>query len=499
MNFNNLFHREYRFVSHFWIFVFIQVFFSGNIFTQTKSDFEEIRKGVVQIRVYSQGLDFYSPWLREPPKGSTGTGFLIGNNQILTNAHVVSNGKFIQVQRYNQTEWYEVDVKYIGHDCDLAILQAKDSKFYEDEHIFEFGPIPELNSPIIVVGYPMGGDKISVSRGIVSRKDQSTYSHSEIDSHLVIQVDAAINPGNSGGPAIQDNKVVGVAFQVASKGENIGYLIPTTVIKYFLEDVKDGKYDGYVELGVRTINSYSSALRAYKKIPDNYTGVFVTKVFKGGSAENFLKKGDFLLEIDKLPIGNNGTVMLDHDSRVDFVEVVDNKHSGEMISFKFFRDGKEHNVRFPAKRMVDFDFMRNSYEDSVDYFVLGGLVFQNVSRNLLSAWSKNGDTQGGSQLHYRFFYFLDDDMNRDVESDVVLYRKLSHPINSSSDYFVNMIVESVNGKLIKNISDLKNICQSTTDKFIRIQFRDIETPLILNKKEVEEANTQIRKVYNLED
>lgn len=495
----NLFGKNHKSLSValFTLFIFLSAL--ENLIAQETPDFEQIRKGVVQIRVYSQGIDSYSPWLSEPPRGSTGTGFLIGDNRILTNAHVVSGGKFIQVQRHNQTEWYEVDVKFIGHDCDLAILQAKDPKFYEDGHIFELGPIPELNSPIMVVGYPMGGDKISVSRGIVSRKDQSTYSHSEIDSHLVIQVDAAINPGNSGGPAIQNNKVVGVAFQVASRGENIGYLIPTTVMRYFLDDVKDGKYDGYVELGIRTLNSYSSALRAYKKIPQEFNGVFVTKVFKGGSAENFLKKDDFLLEIDKLPIGKNGTVMLDKDSRVDFVEIVDNKHSGEMISFKVFREGNVTNVQFPAKRMADFDFMRNSYEDSVDYFVLGGLVFQPVSRNLLNAWSRSGDTQGGSQLHYRFHYFLDDEMNREVDGDVVLYRKLSHPINSSSDYFVNMIVKSVNGKVIKNISEFKKICQTTPDKFIRIQFRDIDTPLILNKKDAEKADRQIRKTYNLDN
>ncbi|MEZ5431637.1 MAG: serine protease [Verrucomicrobiales bacterium] len=77
----------------------------------------------------------------------------------------------------------------------------------------EIGGIPKLNTTVTAVGYPIGGDRISVTRGVVSRIDFRPYSHSAVDNHLTIQVDAAINPGNSGGPVLQDNKVVRVAFQ----------------------------------------------------------------------------------------------------------------------------------------------------------------------------------------------------------------------------------------------------------------------------------------------
>ncbi len=226
------------------IIIFLSIFLLSFPLSADEEDFDTIRKGVIQIKVFSQGFDAFSPWQTTKISTSTGTGFLISKDKILTNAHVISNAKFIQVQRHNQTSWYEVEVQYVAHDCDLAILKAKDPQFYEDSHVFDLGKIPELNSPVSVVGYPIGGDKISVTRGIVSRIEQSTYAHSQVDSHLVIQVDAAINPGNSGGPAIQGDKVVGVAFQVATRGENIGYLIPTTVVKYFLKDIEDGKYDG---------------------------------------------------------------------------------------------------------------------------------------------------------------------------------------------------------------------------------------------------------------
>ncbi|PJZ70625.1 serine protease [Leptospira perolatii] len=480
------------------IFLLFTIFLFSPIFSETKTDFDEIRKAVVQIRVYSQAVNPFSPWTTEGVRASSGTGFLIGGKRILTNAHVISNAKFIQVQRYDQTEWYRVKVLHIAHDCDLAVLEAESPNFYKDSKDLELGGIPELNSPLIVVGYPIGGNRVSVTRGIVSRKEQSVYSHSSVDSHLVLQVDAAINPGNSGGPAIQDNKVAGVAFQVATKGENIGYLIPTNVIRHFLKDIEDGKYDGYVELGIRTLNSFNVALRKSKGIPDDLEGVFVSRVLHNASAEGYLKDGDYLIELDGFPIGRNGTVTLDRDARVDFTEIVDNKHAGDLIRFKLLRKGQTLEVKFPAKKMQDFDFLRNQYDVPYEYAMIGGLVFQEMSRDLLTGWSRAGSTSGGSQFLYRFFYFIDDLLNKDKKADVVLYRKLAHPVNSSADYFLNLVLESVNGKPVKSLKDLKSILSSSKERFLQLKFLDVELPLVLDKNEAEKADEQIRATYNLE-
>ncbi len=66
---------------------------------------------------------------------------------------------------------------------------------------------------MLTYGFPLGGQDVSSTAGIVSRIESRRYVHSGADSHLVVQTDAAINPGNSGGPVVQDGKVVGVAFQ----------------------------------------------------------------------------------------------------------------------------------------------------------------------------------------------------------------------------------------------------------------------------------------------
>ncbi|WCJ34643.1 DegP protease 10 [Euphorbia peplus] len=100
----------------------------------------------------------------------------------------------------------------------------------------ELGDIPFLQQAVAVVGYPQGGDNISVTKGVVSRVEPTQYVHGATQL-MAIQIDAAINPGNSGGPAIMGNKVAGVAFQNLSGAENIGYIIPVPVIKHFIAGV----------------------------------------------------------------------------------------------------------------------------------------------------------------------------------------------------------------------------------------------------------------------
>ena len=80
-------------------------------------------------------------------------------------------------------------------------------------------------------------------------------------SGLRIQIDAALNPGNSGGPAVADGKIVGLVHSKLPKGENIGYLIAADEVRMFLDDLKDGKYHGKLQLWDHVEGTENEALR----------------------------------------------------------------------------------------------------------------------------------------------------------------------------------------------------------------------------------------------
>jgi S1-C subfamily serine protease len=173
----------------------------------------KIQKSLVRITSTEVEPDYRAPWNTGAIGRGVGAGFVIEGPRIMTNAHVVSNTRYLTVERDGDPNKYPARVVFVAHDCDLALITVDSPEFFKNMVPLGFGGIPELESTVSAYGYPIGGERMSVTTGIVSRIDFQLYTHSSIDQHLAIQISAQINPGNSGGPVMLNGKVVGVAFQ----------------------------------------------------------------------------------------------------------------------------------------------------------------------------------------------------------------------------------------------------------------------------------------------
>ncbi|MEN8256008.1 MAG: serine protease, partial [Verrucomicrobiota bacterium] len=255
---------------------------------------QEIERSVVKIVNQQNVFNWYAPWNSGSTGRGSGSGFVISKNRIMTNAHVAGNSAMLLVFFHNDPTPYPAKVTAIGHDCDLALLELLDPKRLEGVPPLEFDGLPEIRSQVFTCGYPMGGKRLSITAGVVSRIEMQQYVHSGVDRHLLIQTDAAINPGNSGGPVIQDSRVVGVAFQANRRLENMGSVIPTKVIEHFLTDLADGTYDGFPHLGIVSANLENPAARDYAGMSEGETGIRIDRLIRGCSTESILKPGDIV-------------------------------------------------------------------------------------------------------------------------------------------------------------------------------------------------------------
>jgi len=77
-----------------------------------------LEKSVVMIRCVQQEFDSVTPWKQTAMVQGTGSGFVIEGKRILTNAHNVSNYKYVEVKKQNLPKRYPASVTYVGHDCD---------------------------------------------------------------------------------------------------------------------------------------------------------------------------------------------------------------------------------------------------------------------------------------------------------------------------------------------------------------------------------------------
>ncbi len=450
---------------------------------------------IVNIEVSTLTPDYREPWNAGQPGAGSGTGWLVGKNRFVTNAHVVSNGTRLVIRTTSDPEPHPARVVAVGHDCDLAVVEALDGKHFEKLKPLEVGGIPDLNTEVSVIGYPIGGERISVTRGVVSRIDFQPYSHTGVDSHLTIQVDAAINPGNSGGPVLQDGKVVGVAFQAFSGrvAQNVGYMIPTPIIKRFLKDVEDGKYDHYVDFAISDFPIENPAQRKALGLANDGVGVMVADVEPVGSAGDLLKPGDVLLKLDGNPVLSNGLMRVD-GQLIDKNEVVERKFAGDKVKVDFLREGKPMQAEMTLKRFTPYVKLGEQFDERPRYLVYAGLVFQPMDRNLMDAYQLRDPI-----VSYVFDNYLAKKLYVERPEVVVLTTVLPDDVNSYLQGYAPSIVDEINGVKIKGMKDLKTALATKGEKpdFVVIKLLEKGRPLVLKRQLADEAHPQIMKSYRI--
>ncbi|MFD2257055.1 trypsin-like peptidase domain-containing protein [Luteolibacter algae] len=460
----------------------------------------KLYRSVLRIEVATQTPDYETPWNSGRFGGGIGTGFLIGKNQILTNAHVVSNQQRILITVHGSPEKYPAKVEYIAHDCDLALLSLEDFSDFEDFPVFPIGEIPLLESQVTVIGYPVGGDRLSVTKGIVSRIDFQPYSHSRADSHLVVQIDAAINPGNSGGPVLQDGKVVGVAFQGLRQADNTGYIIPTPVVKRFIKDISDGSYDHYAELGINEFPLHNPAMRKALGLEDNGQGVLITNVVPTTSADGVLQPGDVLISLDGNPVDSDGQVLVDGE-KVNLNEIVERKYAGDKVAIRFLRNGSWNDVEVTLKPLPASRMYAVQYEKKPRYVVFAGLVFQPLDTNLF-ATSKFKDVT----VRRLFTDYVSKGIFQEKKDIVILTQIEPDPVTSQIDNFTGLAVEKINGIPVTDLQQAHELLYTENPpEFHIIELYGANRPVIIPSAKVDEANQRVQRNYgisslsNLED
>lgn len=346
---------------------------------------QEQYRSVVKVFNVMSTPNYLMPWQNKPHRDSTGSGFAIEGRRIITNAHVVADSKHCQVRKHGEASKFTASVVGVSHECDLAMLTVEDDAFWEDLHPLELGGIPELQEAVTVVGYPTGGDNISVTGGVVSRVDFQQYAHGA-SNLLAVQIDAAINPGNSGGPAMLNGQVAGVAFQNLIGAENIGFIIPTNIVRHFLEEIEERGECSFVSLGVLCQPLDSPSLREYLGLHEysehNSNGVLVNKVMPLSSASDVLQSKDVLLAFNGEPIGCDGTVHFRGHERTSFDWLVTAGKVGEVARLLILRERQEQEVVVTlsaGKQLVPV----HQYDQLPSYFIVAGFVFSRLTQPYL--------------------------------------------------------------------------------------------------------------------
>lgn len=218
----------------FRIFAFITLFFSQFTFSQqTAQDlFSQYRDALYQIQMIDK---------KSGNKSSIGSGFRINDaGDIISNYHVISD--FVYYPEKYRIQYMdakgntgELTLKNFDVINDLSLLAIEPGNISGLPFVLA-ASLPEQGSNVYSLGNPHDLGMIVVPGTYNGLKKNSFYQR--------IHFTGSINPGMSGGPAVnQQGEIVGV--NVATAGNQIGFLIPLPKIKALADEQAIVSQDNY--------------------------------------------------------------------------------------------------------------------------------------------------------------------------------------------------------------------------------------------------------------
>lgn len=463
------------------------------------------------------------PWQTQPVESSSGSGAVVrihGRDVgVLTAAHVVADTRYLQIQRSTDrfsSEKFRARVAAVCHEIDLAFLVVDEpGRCWDDIKPLELGSaehLPHVFDKVHVVGYPVGGDAVSVTEGVVSRVEVQEYSHS-LRAGLALTVDAAINSGNSGGPLLDaaTGDVIGVAFQkLVGRGVELqGHAVPAPLIRRFLRDVEaeqakrpDEKLgDSPLRLHMPSLGcDYQSLEPASLRLalglddPPRH-GVLVNRLHCTDTRPA-LCPGDVLLAFNGLKLDDLGFCDL-LGRRLHFAAARDLCAVGAAVPLSVWRGGEELTVEHelpPTRHFVP----RGQYDCMPQYMVVGGLVFQPLSHEYLQGWSI------GERPPHLQGLFLGGHLTPDRTEAVMLSQVLADEVNAGYDsgWVGAPTVRAVNGESVRNLVHLASIIDSARERgggFLRFDVEMASGPfrVVLPVDGLAQADKRVSQIYGV--
>jgi serine protease Do len=181
--------------------------------------FSVLARGFEAETVYNSVVVVYSG-------NSIGSGFAVGVDCIITNAHVVADTSNVRVKTYSG-DTCSAAIVSIDTGLDIAVLVVSGVVFtpLKPASVDD----SKVGDEVYTIGAP-NSMAYTLTKGILSAKDR------KVGSQYYLQTDAAINSGNSGGPLLNnEGEVLGMNTLKMSDSEGIGLAIPITTAYAYLE------------------------------------------------------------------------------------------------------------------------------------------------------------------------------------------------------------------------------------------------------------------------
>lgn len=457
-------------------------------------------RSLLKVNVTSQPYDLHLPWQKQSPLNSRGLGVVLAGNRVLVTAQLVSDATYIELELPESGQKLPAKVIAVDYEANLALIESamgeeKQKAFFAGLRPMDVETGARLGDVVSVWQTGRVGDLIEtplrLNKALVRRYNV------EGSGFLVYEATGIVrSEGNSFTlPLIKDGKLAGLLLTYDSKNQ-VTSILPGPIIAHFLKDFADGQYEGFPGLGMEFQVTLDEQLRDYIGLAPDAPGVYITAVVKGGSAEQAgLKKGDILVSINGHEIDARGDYLDAAYGPMSASHLVRGQgYVGDKVELQVVREGKPLKLEGTLTRRKPDDYLVTPYrfDEGPPYVLMGGLLFQELSRPYLEAF---GEQQEDNPALLRLAHIArhPEELEESGRTKLVfLSLVVPTPAVQGYDQLGGIVVNKVNGKVINHLQDLDAAFAEPKNGLYTIELDDFPHILHLSADAVKRDNEGLR-------
>ncbi len=457
-----------------------------------------VGENVVYLRAVLRRFSAAAPHLQPEITERTGSAFFLKDGILITDLDTVRSAVLVEIRRDAASTFERARVLFQAPDAGLAVLRLETGDFPAGVEIDERRPA--AGSEISILGFDARTKFQEIRKAVVSEIGRGPIAGSDTDFHsMIIPASQSGLPGSlaTGGPVVVDGKVTGVYIRPQ---EGRPYILSASVFLHVLEDIKDGRYDGFPALGFRYGPAAAPTLRRYLGLGADVTGgVVIERVNHRSAAAGLVQPGDILLTINGKAVNPYGR-LADEPGIPGVDEYAASLQAGAFrsgawqnvsIPLEVLRTGNKRTLTLPLESEKGRAWKRKSSYDDRRYALAAGLVLQELDFDLFHTTA----VSTRSYLRYRYYHHDTDNLADTTDRTVILTGVLDDPVNLGASDFLYGAVADVNGHRVRSLEDFIREWKAAQERFVVIKFHDHPIPFVMQKDRISEAEKRIDRKY----
>lgn len=454
---------------------------------------------LVRVNVTGQAYDYARPWQKKAPFQKRALGAVLPKGRVLVTADLVANQNYIELERAETGDKTAAEVRVVDYEANLALVEPTEKKFLDGLSPMQLALDTVVGDRVAALQLEPTGALV-VTEGLVTTVQMMRYP-AEVSQFLTYRISMSMQYRDNSYtiPLTKNNKLAGLLLRYDPRSQVLD-AIPAPIIAHFLKEADDQNYRGFPSAGFSFFPTRDPQLRKFAGQTGKPGGVYVMSVEPNmPAAKAGLQVGDIITAIGNNEIDANGNYVDPLYGKLEFTNLITSRaFAGDSVPFQIQRAGKPMQINIVVERRSADDYVVPPYtlDKPPPYVVLGGLIFQELSRQYLKEWGGNWQKDAPQRLVYldRFQSELFPEGNRRV---VVMTQVL--PANSTIGYdeFGYLQVTKVNGREVKSLRDVAEAAAQPVDGFIKIETHEDPKQLALDASQIAEEAQSIQENYGL--